>query len=284
MTESHRGDDEEKDFRVNRTVSIRARRSTVFRYFTDSERFAAWWGPGSSIDPTPGGKVEIKYPGGATAGGNVIEIVENERIVFTYGYDDPSKPIVRGGSRVVITLEDEVGGTGTGTLVRLVHHVDSKKTRDMHVPGWRFQLSTFANVVAAKEMGDPKTIGELVDQFFGVWAETDGATRARTLHRVTTESITFHDAFACLTGREDLADHVAASQVHMPGVTLARDGEPLICQGTALVDWIAKGPGGQAMGRGTNVFHLFIDSSSGGGEHGEQDQPRIASVTGFWKK
>jgi len=29
---------------LERTVLIRAKRETVFRYFTDSERFAAWWG------------------------------------------------------------------------------------------------------------------------------------------------------------------------------------------------------------------------------------------------
>ena len=25
------------------------------RYFTDNTRWAAWWGPGSTIDPRPGG-------------------------------------------------------------------------------------------------------------------------------------------------------------------------------------------------------------------------------------
>ena len=39
------------DHVVERTVTIAARRETVFRYFTDSERFAAWWGAGSTIDP-----------------------------------------------------------------------------------------------------------------------------------------------------------------------------------------------------------------------------------------
>jgi uncharacterized protein YndB with AHSA1/START domain len=263
---------DKEDFVVNRVVLIRARRATVFRYFTDTERFAAWWGPGSSIDPRPGGKVEIKYPGGATAGGAVVEIVNDQRIVFTYGYDDPSKPIPRGGSRVVVTLEDEPGNGGT--LVRLVHHVDSAKTRDMHVPGWRFQLSTFANVVA-KEVGDPAAIGALVDQFFAIWAETNAEARASSLGKIVTDAVTFHDAFACLTGRDDLGDHIAASQIHMPGVTLARDGDAVFCQGTALVDWIAKGPGGQPMGRGTNVFHLFIEDSGGA---------RIAAVTGFWRK
>ena len=32
---------------LERTVFIAATRATVFRFFTDSERFAAWWGAGS---------------------------------------------------------------------------------------------------------------------------------------------------------------------------------------------------------------------------------------------
>src|SRR5262249_5445683 len=40
---------------LNRTVVIRAMPETVFRYFTDSARWAAWWGHGSTIDARPGG-------------------------------------------------------------------------------------------------------------------------------------------------------------------------------------------------------------------------------------
>ena len=36
---------------LDRTIVIRARRETVFRYFTDSLRWAKWWGAGSMIDP-----------------------------------------------------------------------------------------------------------------------------------------------------------------------------------------------------------------------------------------
>ena len=39
------------DHVLHRTVTIAARRETVFRNFTDSERFAAWWGQGSRIEP-----------------------------------------------------------------------------------------------------------------------------------------------------------------------------------------------------------------------------------------
>ena len=81
------------EYTLQRTVLLCAPRETVFRYFTDSQRSAAWWGKGSEIDPHPGGRVRIVYPNGAVASGEVLEIAPPERVVFSYGYEDPTKPI-----------------------------------------------------------------------------------------------------------------------------------------------------------------------------------------------
>jgi uncharacterized protein YndB with AHSA1/START domain len=253
----------DKSMMVEREVHIRAKRGTVFRYFTDTGRFAAWWGEGSSIDPRPGGKVQIRYPNGVTAGGEVVEMVDGSRIVFTYGYDDPEKPIARGGSTVTITLRDTHGGKGTH--LRLEHHVDSAEVRDAHVPGWRFQLSVFANVVAADEAG---AVAERVDRWF---ACVSGSAGADALDAIVDDDVELLDRFACVVGKEDVRAHLAASRMHMPGVRIERSGEPRFCQGTALVDWVARKAGGDEgaeMASGTNVFEIA--------------DGRIASVVGFW--
>ncbi len=39
---------------LERTVVIRARPASVFAFFTDSSRWATWWGQGSTIEPTSG--------------------------------------------------------------------------------------------------------------------------------------------------------------------------------------------------------------------------------------
>ena len=80
------------EFSLERTVLIRATRQTVFRYFTDSARFASLWGAGSRIDPMPDGEVRIVYPGNEVALGKVVEISEPERVVFTYGYETRRSP------------------------------------------------------------------------------------------------------------------------------------------------------------------------------------------------
>jgi uncharacterized protein YndB with AHSA1/START domain len=41
-------------YELKRVLVIQASRETVFRFFTDEARWAAWWGAGSTIDPRPG--------------------------------------------------------------------------------------------------------------------------------------------------------------------------------------------------------------------------------------
>lgn len=247
---------------LQHSVSIRATRATVFRYFTDPERFARWWGDGSHIDPRPGGTVRICYPNRVVALGEVVEIVDGERIVFTYGYEDPSKPVPPGGSLVTVTLHDEA----SGTRVDLRHDLADATVRDHHVPGWRYQMALFANVVAAEQQAGADA---MIDRFFACWAQTDAPARRAALAACATADVTLRDAYGCVAGREQLDAHIAAVQMHMAGTGLERNGAVRQCQGTALADWRATGPDGAPRGQGTNVFELAPDG-------------RIAGVVGLW--
>jgi uncharacterized protein YndB with AHSA1/START domain len=244
------------DHALERTVRIAARPATVFRFFTDPARFAVWWGAGSHIDARPGGAVHIRYPNGVVASGEVVEVVPDRRIVFTYGYEDGGKPIPPGGSRVTVTLEE----AARGTLLRLRHELATEGARDAHVPGWRYQLAVFANVASAEEHAG---VDARVDAFFAAWAEPDAARRRETLAEVVTDGVTFRDAFACTAGLDDLVAHTGAVQMHMPGVVLRRAGNVRQCQGTAVVEWEMVSDGA-ARGRGTNVFELAPDGRIAG--------------------
>src|SRR2546421_3168306 len=129
--------------RLDRSVFIGATPDTVFRFLTDPPRWAAWWGPGSTIDARPGGAVLIRYPGGIEASGEVVEVKPPERIVFTYGYAS-GKPIPPGSSKVTIRLER----AGAGTRVHLTHELADLAARDEHIQGWRYPLSAFGNIVS----------------------------------------------------------------------------------------------------------------------------------------
>lgn len=248
--------------RVERTVVIHARPATVFGYFSDSARWAAWWGQGSTISPQPGGAVTIRYPNGVEVTGTVLEIDPPSRIVFTYGYTSGA-PIAPGESRVTITLAP----VAAGTRLSLVHEFADASVRDQHEQGWRYQLSVFSNLVSDAACGD---LEQLVDGWFAAWADTDEVSRRRRLASVASPEIEFRDRYSATSGLDDLQPHITATHRFMPGIRLERDGKPRHCQGLVLVDWLVRGADGGTHGAGTNVFVLDADG-------------RVARVTGVWR-
>lgn len=246
---------------VVREIVVNARRETVFRFFTDSERWAEWWGTGSTVDPKPGGAVLIVNPGDVRASGVVKEIVPPERFVFTYGYESEGKPLAPGASTVIVTLAE----TPLGTRVTLRHTgLPDEKTAREHEQGWRFQMSLFSNVVTRIEHA---AVNERADRWCSLWGEAD-ATNRRAALAVATDDVTFHDQYSALFGREDVDAHVAAAAIHMPGVRLVRVGDAVSSHGSALVKWEARA-GDKAVGHGTNVIDFAPDG-------------RIRRVVGFW--
>jgi uncharacterized protein YndB with AHSA1/START domain len=246
---------------LDRVVLIHAPREGVFRYFTDSRRFAAWWGAGSSIDPQPGGAVRIRYPNGVEAAGEVLEIEPPARIVFSYGYAS-GQPIPVGASRVTVELAEDAAGT----RLKLRHEFAAAAARDQHVAGWRYQLAVFANVVADESFAGA---AERIDAWLAAWAETDAERRRAAFAALATGGVVFRDRHACVEGLDELTAHVGALQQFFPGARLERAGEVRHCQGTALADWRSRAADGAESGRGTNVFRFAPDG-------------RIASVVGFW--
>jgi uncharacterized protein YndB with AHSA1/START domain len=247
--------------RLDRAIVIRARPDIVFRYFTDSGRWARWWGAGSSIDPRPGGEMRIRYPDGTEAAGEVIEIAAPTRIVFTYGYASGA-PIPPGGSRVTIRVDPHE----QGARVALTHEFADAAVRDQHVQGWRYQLSLFSNVVVDEALAGA---ADAVDAWFAAWATVDERARRDALARIAAPTVTVRDRYSAIDGLEELHAHIGAALRFMPGVRLQRTGGVRHCQGTALADWTATGPEGRASATGTNVFVFDADG-------------RITAVTGLW--
>jgi uncharacterized protein YndB with AHSA1/START domain len=248
-------------FTLDRRVLIAAPRDLVFRYFTDSDRWARWWGKGSTIDPKPEGRIGIVHPNGVEMGGRVVAIAPPDRIVFTYGYKSGA-PIPEGGSLVTITLHDHA----EGTELKLSHAFADASMRDQHVQGWRYQLSVFGNVTANEARG---SASDAVDAWFAAWSEPDTAERESTLDRIAARDVRFRDQFSLVDGLDDLRPHLAAVHRFMPGMRITREGAIRHCQGMVLANWIAHAADGQERGRGTNVF-VF-------GPAGD-----IRSVSGFW--
>jgi len=245
---------------LERTLLIKAKPETVFRYFTDSARWAKWWGAGSAIDATPGGRMSIRYPDGAEALGEVLEVLPPERMVFTYGYAS-GKPIPPGASRVTIDLER----TPEGTRLSFLHEFADAAVRDDHVQGWRYQLSLFANVVSNEAFADAS---RTVDGWFRAWMIVEEPVRAELLNRIAVPGIRFQDRYGSLDGMADLIAHIGGALRFMPGVRLQRRGDVRQSQGTVLTDWVAVDGDAKERMSGTSVFVL-------------NGEGKIESVTGF---
>jgi uncharacterized protein YndB with AHSA1/START domain len=247
---------------LDRTLIIEASPETVFRFFTDPARWAQWWGPGSAIEPRPGGRVLIRYPGGTDATGEVLEIMAPDRLVFTYGYATGT-PIPPSASLVTIVLERH----GRATRLHLTHAFSEPAVRDQHIQGWRYQLSLFANVVANELHAGA---ADLVDRWFAAWSEPDAAARDAAVRGLVSSGIRVRDQFSAIEGVAELLEHLAAARRFMPGLRMMRELDVRQCQGLALADWVARTPDGREPAAGTTVFELGADG-------------RIQTVTGFWR-
>ena len=246
---------------LERSIVICATRSTVFRFFTDSKRFSDWWGQGSQIEGRPGGNVLIRHPNGVLVSGEVIEIQEPDKIVFTYGYNSGS-PIPPGKSLVTVTLKDHPDGTE----LTLRHEFADVSARDLHVQGWRYQLALFANVASQDQHSD---VAGKMDRYFELWNTKDSASRLKKMRDFMDSTVSFKDKHSCTLGLDDLNAHLDGYQRFMPGMILRREGDPKECQGTVLVRWIADKEDGTRVASGLNVIVLSPEGE-------------IRQVTGFW--
>jgi uncharacterized protein YndB with AHSA1/START domain len=247
---------------LDRTVDIGAPVDVVFDYFTDSALWAAWWGAGSEIDATPGGRMLIRHGNGVEVTGEVLEVEPPRRIVFTYGYPAGAQLPKPGGSQVTIALEPH----GTSTRLHLRHVFADVAARDEHVQGWRYQLSVFATIIADRLHA---RAADTVDAWFGAWSNPDGPTRNAEVARIASADVRFRDRYSLVQGHEDLQAHLAAVHRFMPGMRIGREGAVRQCQGVAVADWVARAADGAERGRGQNVFTLGGDG-------------KITDVVGLW--
>jgi len=131
------------------TRLIAASPATVFSFFTDVERWTAWQGVEGEIDAQPGGALRIRMPGGQVASGRFVEVIPEQRLVFTWGWDGDAPPVPPGSTTVLIELEPD----GAGTLLRLTHSaLAPPPVAEHHREGWERYLERLR---VRAEGGDP---------------------------------------------------------------------------------------------------------------------------------
>lgn len=135
--------------RVERRVN--APPEVVFDYLTSSDKWSLWQGLQTRIDARPGGLYTMLAPNGGVAAGNVVEVVRNERVVFTWGWEGhPSVP--PGSTTVTIELTPD----GTATIVTLTHSGLPNDEVGLHRLGWDHYMTRLNHVSEGVQVGpDP---------------------------------------------------------------------------------------------------------------------------------
>ena len=131
----------DRELRLTRVFD--APRSLVFKVWTEPERIKQWWGPRGAVtlscemDFRPGGlwRTRAKGPDGEEFVSHCVfqEIVEPERLVFTFAWEDgDGKP--KHETLVTITFVEQDGKT---VLTFQQGVFESVASRDEHEEGWR---------------------------------------------------------------------------------------------------------------------------------------------------
>jgi uncharacterized protein YndB with AHSA1/START domain len=134
---------------LTREVLVQAEPSTIFAFLTEPG-LQTWLGTEVEFDPRPGGIYKANLVGDHHALGEFVEVVENEKVVFTFGWNEPNHPIPAGSTKVAITLIPE----GDATLVRLVHSGLPEDAVTDHENGWSFFLDRLSTVAVGDELID----------------------------------------------------------------------------------------------------------------------------------
>jgi uncharacterized protein YndB with AHSA1/START domain len=136
-----------------REIVIDATPETVWPFLTEAERHVEWDGTDAELDPRAGGVYRVLVGGKHQAVGEFVEVVPFEKVVFSFGWDQPGHPIPPGSTTVEITLHPE----GEKTRLRLVHRGLPDDAVADHEGGWSHYLERLG-IVAAGGAVEPDVI------------------------------------------------------------------------------------------------------------------------------
>lgn len=136
------------------TKYIAATREKVFQAWTNPEWVSRWFAPGemtvplAEVDARVGGQYRIQMKNKDdetfTTSGEYQEIIPNEKLVFTWGWEGPE----RHESIVTIELHDKEAGT---EVVLTHERLENTQSTDHHTEGWQGCLENLATRI--EQMG-----------------------------------------------------------------------------------------------------------------------------------
>src|SRR5436309_5740531 len=75
---------------VEREIRIEAPPSVVFEFLTDPAKMVRWMGIEAVLQPWPGGRYHVNVNGHERVSGEVLEVIPERRLVFSWGWEGGS--------------------------------------------------------------------------------------------------------------------------------------------------------------------------------------------------
>jgi uncharacterized protein YndB with AHSA1/START domain len=245
-------------------VRIAASPRTVFGFLSDPNKFQKWMGDRSAISPVRGGGISVAYPNGDTAVGEIEEVVPNQKIVFTWGYENSAHGLMPGATRVTITLQE----IPEGTLVALRHEgLPSQESRRNHLIGWRYYLALLSSTSSDEHFAS--ILPAVMKAYLGAWNESNPEQREKYLAECWSDSGVYRDCFTHVEGRSPLDETIGMARMMQADSYLAFRGSPHLSHGHVFFAWEVKHSSGSVMATGTSFGQLSIKG-------------QFLSVVGFW--
>ncbi|MGM0881804.1 MAG: SRPBCC family protein [Bacillota bacterium] len=136
---------------ITKEIFIECRPETLFSFFTDPDKLVRWMGRHVLLEPSIGGKYRIDVNGSDIAMGEYKEIIPNEKIVMTWGWEK-SKLVPPGSS----TLEFKLTPKDNGTLLLLTHYDLPATEIPSHQQGWAHYMDRLQLLAQGQDPGiDP---------------------------------------------------------------------------------------------------------------------------------
>jgi uncharacterized protein YndB with AHSA1/START domain len=132
---------------------VKARPEEVFSYFADPVRWMFWQGVDAEIELRPGGIFRVNVTGDGFASGRFLEVIENRKVVFTWGWEAQGTAVPPGSS----TVEIELDADDDGTTIRLTHSALPAEALGDHQRGWDHYLDRLAGVSGGGDPGPDPT-------------------------------------------------------------------------------------------------------------------------------
>ena len=122
------------DHILTKEIFIKAPVEKVFMSFTDEETLLSWHGKKAQLEPRSGGIYKVVFEDGTTILGKYIEVVPNEKLIYSARYGDVDSVIT-----IVFTAIDN------GTLLQLTQVFDKGQDISSFDGGWDHFLGLLAD-------------------------------------------------------------------------------------------------------------------------------------------